>query len=566
MLDTPIMEGQPSIGYVSKDLPRISYADVIAAAAASDKTAAENDDNDNDLALPAKTKKRDHDIMSEVITSSNTAADPTAVTSNKNNQTPPLRNIPKEPLSDNHFHALSENDMFTMSAPNSLSSFFHPLPLSMSGHGYYYQGSNVFGGAAPMNMQMWGHNYNYHEEIMPMSMSGLSAPNMMMLGAGRQPQQIPMHNMMQYGKTKKQKLMPSDDGMTKNIKWRGKDANSRAETAKDVSEYPTTNPKQIGFPNQDKSHHQEAEALDAKIVSSYSKGGEVEAPQHKMLAFSNKGEKVEAPKHQTETFPNQGLFSRMLQAKTLGMKSLKNPPQAAEVEAEALDDQIAIAPSQKKDDALQHKMIAAPSLLSQWDPLLAGQKTGDEAMLHQNTEDILKIQNRFLEKELKKGMTMSAGNEFMFDYEDQESLKIQSRILQKEMELKHKQQQQQEQKYKQKTSRRRGQGISSEQLSALLIEPHLPMRNTNLSLLPPSMPMKMTDLHMAQRYSAPMSQNDSHRHELEELDIACAKNHERRRDDENQSSDEEEDRRKVVSYQQALLEDMRLREMNPWLD
>mmetsp|Transcript_682 Transcript_682/g.890 ORF Transcript_682/g.890 Transcript_682/m.890 type:complete len:524 (+) Transcript_682:53-1624(+) len=396
----------PSAALVSKDSPCIS--DVNASGAASKNT------DIRDASGVAPSQKRD---TSEATAATNTAAGPNAVTSN-NNGMPPLDISKEEPPSSartqkmkrkvsectrdasacgGRLRALSET---VMSAPTSLFTTFSAPPLkgNVSGH---HQSNNVVGGTLPM--QMLGHDY--HQQIMSMSLAGLSAPNIMMLPmqAGPQPQQM---QVMQRGqKTTEQK----DGPLKKKRKRKKKDTNSRASTtAQDV-------PKPKSAPTKD-------------------------------------GKPV--------VFPNQEIFSQMLQ-----MKSLKSPPQAAE----ALAAHIAPFYSRWKEDKASSMSTATAASSSQWEPSSSVQKTmGGESY----QEDPLKIQSRFLEKE---------------------------------MALNREQQEKQLQKYlsqQQKRQRRCTKDVSSEaHMSPMMMcQQHQPIRNTHLSPLPPpSIPGQMAQLQVAQQ-------------------------------------------------------------------
>ena len=393
---TQLREEEPSTAFVSKESPCTSDAN--AAAAASKNTAAHDT-----RGVALSPKKCD---TSEATTTTDTAAVPTAISSNENNGMSPLDVSKEEPLPfvtqskkrkgisegtqdamscGDCLHTLSEN---VMSAPTSLSTFSAPpLEGNISGH---HQGNNVVGGTLPM--QMLGHDY--HQQIMSMSIAGLSVPNMMLsMQACPQPQQ--MHIMMQHG----QETAKLQDGPLKKRKRKKKDSNSRATTAAQ------------GVPKS-------ATAKDGKPV----------------------------------VFPNQEIYSQMLQ-----MKSLKSPPNAAE----SLAAHIAPFYSRWKEDNVSSMSNGTAPSSSQWDPSLSVQR-------------------------------MVGGEPYQED-----PLKIQSRFLEKEMALNRKHQEKQLQKYllqQQQSRRRRTKDVSSGEC-----QQHQPFSNAHLiSLPPPSISGQMEHLQVAQ--------------------------------------------------------------------
>ena len=342
----PPEEEESSTALISKDSP--SIYDVTAADAASKNTAASDG--------RAVALQKQHDMLPRAITT-NTGSDPNTFTLNGNEPYQvkiPTLCSPEEPrppmtllnkkrkVSDvtrdammlmygGRLHAPSEN---VKSTTASFSAVPAP-PLGMNGGGYHQDGNAVVGGAAA-STQMLGHNY--HQQIMAMSVAGLSAPNMMSMMQDRpQPQQMMQHQQ----KVKQQMLIPSDEGpLKKKRKKKKKDATTRraATTARDVPKYATT-------------------TKDGKPI----------------------------------VFPNQDIYSQMLQ-----MKTLKSSPQ----EAEALAAQIAPFYSRWSKDEASSSMAAAAPSSSQWNPSFAVQTTGEQSMHQHHQEDPLKIQSRFLEMEM----------------------------------------------------------------------------------------------------------------------------------------------------------------------
>jgi len=351
----PPEEEESSTALISKDSPCIS--DVTAADDASKNTAV------SDGRAVALLSPKQHDMLPQAITTNTGSAGPTTFTLNGNEDImkglyqvkiptlyspkeprPPMTQNKKRKVSDGtrdammlmyggRLHAPSE---IVKSTPASFSAVPAP-PLGMNGGGYHQDSNAVVGGAAA-STPMLGHNY--HQQIMAMSVAGLSAPNMMSMVQGRpQPQQ--MQKMIQHQqKAKMQTVIPSDEGpLKKKKKRKKKDVTTRraATTARDVPKYTTT-------------------TKDGKPI----------------------------------VFPNQDIYSQMLQ-----MKTLKSSPQ----EAEALAAQIAPFYSRWRKDEASSSMAAAAPSSSQWNPSFSVQTTGEKSM-HHHQEDPLKIQSRFLEMEM----------------------------------------------------------------------------------------------------------------------------------------------------------------------
>jgi len=327
----PPEEEESSTALISKDSPCIS--DATAADDASKNTAV------SDGRAVALLSPKQHDMLPQAITT-NTGSDPNTFTLNGDEDIvmkglyqvkiptlyspkeprPPMTQNKKRKVSDgtrdatmlmygSRLHAPSEN---VKSPPASFSAVPAP-PLGMNGGGYHQDSNAVVGGAAA-STPMLGHNY--HQQIMAMSVAGLSAPNMMSMVQGRPQPQMIQHQQ----KVKQQMLIPSDEGpLKKKKKRKKKDVTTRraATTARDVPKYTTT-------------------TKDGKPI----------------------------------VFPNQDIYSQMLQ-----MKTLKSSPQ----EAEALAAQIAPFYSRWRKDEASSMAAAAPSS-SQWNPSFSVQTTGEKSM------------------------------------------------------------------------------------------------------------------------------------------------------------------------------------------
>eukprot|EP00984_Skeletonema_dohrnii_P004574 scaffold1616_cov100-Skeletonema_dohrnii-CCMP3373.AAC.4 len=339
----PPEEEEASTALISKDSPCIGDD-------ASKNTAA------SDGRAVALLSPKQHGMLPRAITTNTGLAGPTTFTLNGNEDImkglyqvkiptlyspqeprPPMTQNKKRKVSDGTRDAMMLMYGGRLHAPSTTASFsaVPAPPLGMNGGGYHQDSNAVVGGAAA-STPMLGHIY--HQQIMAMSVAGLSAPNMMSMMQGRpQPQQMMQHQQ----KVKQQMLIPSDEGpLKKKKKRKKKDATTRraATTARDVPKYTTT-------------------TKDGKPI----------------------------------VFPNQDIYSQMLQ-----MKTLKSSPQ----EAEALAAQIAPFYSRwRKDEASSSMAAAAPSSSSQWNPSFSVQTTGEQSM-HHHQEDPLKIQSRFLEMEM----------------------------------------------------------------------------------------------------------------------------------------------------------------------
>lgn len=214
---------------------------------------------------------------------------------------------------------------------------------------------------------------------------------------------------------------------------------------------------------------QQMQMMQHQQKTSKQKDGPLKKKRQRNKKDSNKrattAQDVPKPKSATTkdgkpiVFPNQEIFSQILQ-----MKTLKSPPQAAE----ALAAHIAPFYSRWKEDKAS---------TSHWEPSLSVQKTmgGESYQEDPYQEDPLKIQSRFLEKEM--------------------ALNRQHQEKQLQKYLSQQQQQQQSRR------RRCTKDVSSEaQMSPIMCQQHQPIGNPHLSPLPPpSIPGQMVHLQVTQQ-------------------------------------------------------------------
>mmetsp|Transcript_21094 Transcript_21094/g.36021 ORF Transcript_21094/g.36021 Transcript_21094/m.36021 type:complete len:586 (+) Transcript_21094:121-1878(+) len=392
----PPEEEESSTALISKDSPCIS--DATAADDASKNTAV-SDGRAVTLLSPKG--------LPQAITTNTGSAGPTTFTLNGNEdimkglyqvKIPPLHGSeePLPPMTQNKKRKVSDGTRDAMmyggrlhaaseivkSTPASFSAVPAP-PLGMNGGGYHQDSNAVVGGAAA-STPMLGHNY--HQQIMAMSVAGLSAPNMMSMVQGRpQPQQMQMIQHQQ--KAKMQTVIPSDEGpLKKKKKRKKKDVTTRraATTARDVPKYTTTTKdgKPIVFPNQDifseilqkkaKSSPEEAEALaEQMMVPFYNTWKEEKSKRKRPATLTRTKEAAAAP-----------------------------PTSAAAVAPQELAAQIAPNYSKWRDHEApsMSAATAARRQSTKWNPSLSVEKA-ESGFMYQDQEESLMIQNRMLQLE-----------------------------------------------------------------------------------------------------------------------------------------------------------------------
>ncbi|KAL7493430.1 hypothetical protein ACHAWT_002504 [Skeletonema menzelii] len=435
------------------------------------------------VALPPKKRR----ITSEVITPNNTAADPTTFTLNKNEdfmmqlhrngldqvKIPPLHKGPEEQSHGGHDvkrRTVSEGTrdvtscgghVYTSSSgassqrspqannitgeltslpkivtggssPRSTlrrqivmpasTSLLPPLPLGKNISGFQ-DNDAVRGGGAAVSMQKWGHDY--HQQIMSMSMAGLSASNrMLLMQAGQLKCGMPppttllcselkgrdgsSNHLMQLQKQQEKEMIIKHEGPFKNSK--GGDAPWSSTSHSRVSalnpDHSLYNMLQRGPQHEQiiqmMQHRQNAE-MQTSILPDESEGP-LKKKRKKRDANSRATIAQGALKcHTTKdgkpvAFPNQELYSQMLRMKS---SKLQPPPQSAEELAAKM-----VVPFYKdwKEEQLETERTrraaaaAAPRASSQWNPSLSV-KRAESGFMYQDQEESLMIQNRVLQME-----------------------------------------------------------------------------------------------------------------------------------------------------------------------
>lgn len=322
-----------------------------------------------------------------------------------------------------------------MPASTTPSSSF-PAPLlgrNISGS----QDDNVVGRSAA-SMQKWGHDY--HQQIMSMSMSGLSSQNQMLLmqagPQGRLNDGMPssalycgevkdegrLHPLRQTQLKQPQKV---DQGPFKNAKKDATSWSSKSNAGLSAPHNPIHAFYDMMSGASQVQHRQKAEMHS--LIAPNESGGPLQKRRKKKNDTSSRATGAqEASKHSTTSdgkpimFPNQEIYSEIARKrrKDSGSKSKrKSPSQATEAlaakmvvpfynkwreeEAEGAR-KVASATSTHKKETVAASLSAAaaapPPSSSTWNPSLSVQKA-EPGFMCQDQEESLMIQHRLLQME-----------------------------------------------------------------------------------------------------------------------------------------------------------------------